>query len=113
MQELKTYNEAMNYPVHGNRWREVIDEELWNLDSQQTWSYTLLLQGRKAIGSKWVFKVKYQAVGFIERFKARLVAHGFSQVDGIDYTEMFASTIRLEALRIFLVVATMLGMILL
>ena len=52
VQKPNTHDEAINDPVYGNRWREVIDEELWNLDSHQTWSYTLIPQERKAIGCK-------------------------------------------------------------
>ena len=94
VQESKTYDEAISNFVHGNRWREVIDEELYNLDSHQTQSYTLLPQRQKVIGYKWVFKVKYQANDSIERFKTRLVTQGFSQVHGINCTETFAPTIR-------------------
>ena len=56
--------------------------------------------------------MKCQADGFIERFNARLVAQVFFQVHEIDYTKTFALTIRRESLRIFLAIATMLGMIL-
>ena len=52
VREPKTYDEAINDPVHGNRLREAINEELWNLDLHQTWTYTLLPAGRKAIGCK-------------------------------------------------------------
>ena len=110
MREPKTYNEAVNDPIHGNRWREAVDEELWNLDAHQTWCYTPLPDNRKVIGFKWVFKVKYHPDGSIERYKARLVAQGFSQVHGIDYMETFAPTIRRESLRIFSAVTAMLGM---
>lgn len=65
-----------------------------------------------AIGCKWVFKVKYNSDGSIEKYKARLVAQGFCQIHEIDYTETFAPTIRRESLRIFLAIDTMLGMIL-
>ena len=64
------------------------------------------------IGYKWVFRVKYNSDSSIERYKARLVAQRFYQVHRIDYTETFAPTIRHESLRIFLAIATMLGMIL-
>ena len=58
-----------------------------------------------------MFKIKYNPDGSIERYKARLVAQGFSQVHGIDYTETFSPTIRCESLMIFLAIVTMLGMI--
>ena len=113
VREPKTYDEAINDPIHGNRWREAIDEELGNLDIHQTWCYTTLPQNRKAIGCKWVFKVKYDPDGSIERYKAGLVTQGFSQVHGIDHIETFATTIRRESLRIFLAIAAVLGLILL
>ena len=61
--------------------------------------------GQKAIGSKWVFKIKHNADGSIERFKARLVAKGFSQRPGQDYFETFASTMRHTTIRTVLALA--------
>ena len=112
VQESKTYDETINDPIHGNKWRKAVDEELWNLDTHQTWCYTPLPNNRKAISCKWVFKVKYKLDDSIERYKVRLVAQGFSQVHGIAYTETFSPTIRRKSLRIFLANAAMLGMIL-
>ncbi len=100
--EPGSYQEAVDDPVHGRRWREAIEEELQNLESHQTWEYEELPAGRKAIGLKWVFKVKYHPDGSVARFKARLVAQGFSQVPGIDFCETFAPTVRRESLRIYL-----------
>ena len=66
-----TYDEVINDPVHGNRWRKAIDEKLWNLDSYQTWAYTSLPVRQKVISCKWSFKVKYHLDGSIERYKGR------------------------------------------
>ena len=63
--------------------------------------------GHKVVGSKWVFKVKYTPTGHIDKFKARLVAQGFSQVHGIDYTEVYSPTLKLDSLRIMLAIAAM------
>lgn len=52
------YDEAVNDAIHGRRWREAIEEEMQNLENHQTWEYAELPPDRKAIGSKWVFKVK-------------------------------------------------------
>ena len=108
--EPKSYDEAIDDPIHGRRWREAIEEELQNLESHQTWEYDELPPGRKAIGSKWVFKVKYHPDGSVARFKARLVAQGFSQVQGIDFSETFAPPVRRESLRIYLALCLMLNL---
>ena len=107
------YDEILNDPVHRNKWRKIIDEELGNLDLYQIWVYTSLLIRQKAIGCKWIFKVKYYLDGSIQRYKKRLVDQGFSQVHGIDYTKTFVPTIRHESLRIFLAITTLLRMIIL
>ena len=94
----KSYDKAINDPIHGRRWREAIEEELQNLKNYQTWEYNELPLEQKAIGLKWVFKVKYHPDGSIARFKARLVPQGFSQIPGIDFAENFALTVRRELL---------------
>ena len=111
IQEPKTYDEAINHPVHGNGWRKAIDEELWNLDLYQTWTYIFLSVRWKTIGCKWVFEVNYYLNSSIERYKTRLVAQRFSQVHGIDYTKTFVLTVRRKSLRIFLAIAIILEMI--
>jgi len=102
IEEPRTYDAAVRDPVYGRRWREVIDAELTNLFSYNVWTFEPLPDGRREIGCKWVFKVKYDEAGRIEKFKARLVAQGFSQIRGIDFEETFAPTVRRESLRIFL-----------
>ena len=62
-------------------------------------------KGRKPIGSKWVFRVKKNPDGTIERFKARLVAKGFAQRPGLEYDEKFASTLKWSTLTILAIAA--------
>lgn len=78
--KLLLYNQAINDLIHGRLWKETIEKELQNLENHQIREYNELPSGQKAIGSKWVFKVKYHPDGSVTRFKARLVAQGFSQV---------------------------------
>ena len=112
VQKPQIYDEAINNVVYGNKWWEIIDNKLWNLDTHQTWAYISLTLGQKAISCKWVFKVKYNLDGSIKRYKPRLVTQKFSQVYRIDYTEIFALIIKHKLLRIFLVIAIILGIIL-
>lgn len=97
-----TYEQAINDPIHGPKWLEAIKVELENHAANGTWVMCDLPKGGKLVGCKWVFVVKYDEHGRIVRYKARLVAQGFTQRHGIDYEETFAPTIRYETLRIFL-----------
>ena len=58
--------------------------EIQALQDNHTWSLVELPSGKKPIGCKWVFKVKYTCSGAVERYKARLVAKGYSQQEGLD-----------------------------
>ena len=106
-----SYKEAISDPIHGRQWKDAVEEKLYNLESHHTWEFEELPQSRKPIRSKWVFRVKYNPDGSVARFKARLVAQGFSQVPGIDFTETFALTVRRKSLRIYLAICAFLGLI--
>ncbi|KAD7477010.1 hypothetical protein E3N88_00146 [Mikania micrantha] len=81
--------------------------ELLLFKKQQVWELVPLPQGKCAIGTKWVFRNKTDENGQIFKNKARLVVHGFSQEEGIDYDETFAPVARLEAIRLFLAYAAL------
>nr|GFD02822.1 copia protein [Tanacetum cinerariifolium] len=68
-----------------------------------------LPKGKRAIGSKWVFRNKKDEKGIIIRNKARLVAQGHTQEEGIDYEEVFAPVARIEAIQLFLAYASFIG----
>jgi hypothetical protein len=96
------YSEAITDPEHGADWTLAVKEELTQLQSLGTWERAKLPRGKRVLGCRWVFNVKYTPTGLIDRFKARLVAQGFGQVPGDDYLETFSPTIRAESLRLLL-----------
>ena len=71
-------------------------EEIEALDKNEAQDLVEFLDGRKLIGSKWVFKKKLNATGKVEKYKPRLVAKGCSQVKGIDFGEMFFSYCKID-----------------
>lgn len=80
----KTYQEAISDPTYGAKWREAVKLELNNLIQFGTWRYVRRPKDQPVVSTKWVFDIKYGADGRVDRFKARLVARGFSQREGLD-----------------------------
>nr|GFA09551.1 putative ribonuclease H-like domain-containing protein [Tanacetum cinerariifolium] len=87
-------------------WIEAMQEELLQFKMHKVWVLVDLPHGKRAIGTKWVFKNKKDKRGIVVRNKARLVAQGHTQEEGIDYEEVFASVARIEAIRLFLAYAS-------
>jgi hypothetical protein len=82
-------------------WVEAMHEELNNFEHNKVWSLVQKPRDcRNVIGTKWIFKNKQDANGIVVRNKARLVAQGYFQIEGIDYGETFAPVARLESIRI-------------
>ncbi|GJR75392.1 putative ribonuclease H-like domain-containing protein [Tanacetum coccineum] len=87
-------------------WIEAMQEELLQFKLQEVWTLVDLPNRKRAIGFKWVFKNKKDERGIVIRNKARLVAQGYTQEEGIDYDEVFAPIARIKAIRLFLAYAS-------
>ncbi|XP_074277296.1 uncharacterized protein LOC141600938 [Silene latifolia] len=87
------------------RWVQAMNQELQALEDNKTWELTNLPSNKKAIGSKWVFKIKHKADGIVERFKARLVAKGYNQVKDKNYKFTFSPVAKFATVRDLLAVA--------
>lgn len=92
---------------NGKQWKETIDVENNFLFQNKTWDLVELLEGRKTIGCKWVFKMKQKANGEVECYKTRVVAKNSSQIEGVDYEKTFALVARYISIRMLLGIGVM------
>ncbi len=99
--EPKNLKDAMSAP-DATLWKEAVNDEYDSLINNKTWSLTKLPLNRTAIKSRWIFKVKPGVKGSAPRYKAKLVAKGYSQRPGIDYEETFAPVTKQTTLRVVL-----------
>jgi len=83
-------------------WIEAMQEELNQFKRSEVWDLDPRLEGINVIGIKWIYKNKSDENGIVTRNKARLVAHGYTQVEGLDFDETFAPIARLESIRLLL-----------
>nr|GFB51531.1 putative ribonuclease H-like domain-containing protein [Tanacetum cinerariifolium] len=90
-------------------WVEAMQEELFQFKIQKVYTLVDCPKGVRPIGTKWVLKNKKEEKGIVVRNKARLVAQGHTQEEGIDYDEVFALVVRIEAIRLFLAYASFMG----
>ncbi|GKA19200.1 putative ribonuclease H-like domain-containing protein [Tanacetum coccineum] len=103
--EPSSVAQALNDP----EWVEAMKEEMQQFINQKVWKLVHLPDRKTAIGTKWILKNKRDARGIVVRNKARLVAQGHRQEEGIDYDEVFALVARIEAIRLFLAFASYMG----
>ena len=91
-----TYQEAMDLPESSN-WKAAMEEEMNSLTENDTFTLSVLSEGKNAVGGRWVYTIKESSAG-AKTFKARYVAKGYSQVRGVDFQETFAPTANLTSL---------------
>jgi hypothetical protein len=102
--EPETYSEAISGP-DAELWAKAMEEEMASLIENKTWEVKEVPQGVKPVPVKWVFKMKRDQHGNIERYKVRVCAKGFKQTKGVDFEEVFAPVSRQVTLRTLLAVA--------
>ena len=105
MHEPESYAEA----AKDANWRAAMEEEMRALTSNETWDLVDAPKGVKPIGCRWVYKVKYNTDGSVNRYKARLVAKGYAQKHDVDYDETFAPVAKMTTVRVLLVVGAVKG----
>ena len=107
--EPNTVEEALSSPEK-ELWKEAMTAEFQSLRANQVWDLVPYTDDRRIVNSKWVFKRKLGEYGQIDRYKARLVAQGCSQREGIDYDETFSPVVRFESVRTVIAFAVSKGM---
>ena len=81
-----TFEEASQHHV----WRDAMMDEYHSIMKNDVWEIVPRPKGKSMVTSRWLYKLKHAANGSVEKYKARFVARGFSQVEGVDYDETFA-----------------------
>ena len=104
-EEPWSYEEAIEEKV----WRDVCQNEIESIIKNNTWDLVDLHEGAKAIGLKWIFKIKRNVDGSINKYKSRLVAKGHIQRHGVDFEEVFAHVARIETVRFIIALAASKG----
>jgi hypothetical protein len=99
--EPTCFEQAVGNP----KWDNAMDEEMAALDVNATWELVVLPKDKKAIGCKWVYKVKHNVDGFVSRYKARLIAKGYAQTYGIDYEETYSPVAKMTTIRAIIAMA--------
>ncbi|KAL0377594.1 UNVERIFIED_CONTAM: Retrovirus-related Pol polyprotein from transposon RE2 [Sesamum radiatum] len=101
LQEPRSYVQTTQHQA----WIQAMDAEIQALEHNQTWEITPLPKDKKAIGSRWIYKLKLKPDGTVDRHKARLVAKGYTQVEGVDFFESFSPVAKVVTVRVLLALA--------
>ncbi|KAL0379259.1 UNVERIFIED_CONTAM: Retrovirus-related Pol polyprotein from transposon RE1 [Sesamum radiatum] len=101
MMELENFEAAAKH----EEWVQAMEEEIKMIAKNDTWELADRPKDKEVIGVKWIYKTKLNANGSIQKHKDRMVAKGYSQLPGIDYTETFAPVARLDTIRALVAIA--------
>ena len=93
--EPSTFEEVVNH----KEWKDVMNEEYQSIMKNGVWEIVPRPKDKSVVTSKWLYKIKLVADGSIHNYKARFVARGFSQQEGINYEEIFSPTARYTTIR--------------
>jgi hypothetical protein len=93
-QPLPSTPSEFSQAIKSPHWFQAMSEEFSALINNQTWELCPCPPHKNIISNKWVFRVKQKADGSFDRFKAQLVAKGFQQEDGVDFTETFSPIVK-------------------
>jgi hypothetical protein len=100
--EPLNYGQAKDH----KEWMDAMKEEYDSILKNETWELTELPENKTPIGSKWLFKYKFNVDGSIDKYKVRLVAKGYSQKEGIDYDDTFSPVAKINTIRLMIALAT-------
>ena len=100
-----SYEEATRQQV----WREAMVEKYSSIMKNDVWEVVPRPNGKLVVTSRWLYKIEYVVDGSIEKYKARFVARGFSQIEGVDYEETFAPVAHYTSIRSIISIATEMG----
>jgi hypothetical protein len=90
-------------------WQDAMTEEYQSIMKNYVWDIVPRPEGKFVVTSKWIYKIKHAVDGSVEKYKARFLARGFSQVEGIDYEETFAPVAGYTSIRTIIVLAASMG----
>ncbi|XP_071700247.1 uncharacterized mitochondrial protein AtMg00820-like [Rutidosis leptorrhynchoides] len=90
---------SVEQALKSKNWKKAMEVEMKALNDNNTWKKCAMPQGKKIVGCRWVFTIKYKPDGTIERYKARLVAKGYTQTYGIDYSKTFSPVAKIDTIR--------------
>jgi hypothetical protein len=103
--EPSSFQEAVQDPT----WVDAMVEEYDSIVKNSVWDIVPRPIDKSVVGSRWIYKVKKDVDGSVEKYKARVVARGFSQIEGIDYGETFAPVARYSSIRSILALSAQMG----